>query len=257
MMPNMMMVGRWTTVAYGVACYLAANAVMLGAVLFVGNGPLPRTLDQPSDVPWPLALLINTVLLGLFALQHSGMARQPFKRWWIRIIPAPIERSTYVLFSALAFVLLFGLWQPMPAVIWDVGPAAVRWLLLGLSGAGLLVLTVASCTIDHFELFGLRQVWLFALGRPCPVLPFRTPGLYGYVRHPIMFGLLLAVWAAPTMSAGRLLLAGAFTLYVLVALRWEEHDLIACYGDAYVEYRGRVPLLLPGLRPRPAQRARS
>ena len=193
------------------------------------------------------ALLINMALLGLFAIQHSVMARPAFKRWWAKIVPQPAERSTYVLFSSLALLLLFWQWQPMGGLIWRVQNPIGQAILFTLFAAGWLLVLIATFLINHFDLFGLRQVYLYLRGKEYTSLKFGTPGPYRYVRHPLYVGWLFAFWATPTMTAAHLVFALLTTAYILIAIQLEERDLLAVHGEEYAAYRRRVPMLLPRL----------
>ncbi|MGD2069084.1 MAG: NnrU family protein [Gemmatimonadota bacterium] len=230
---------------YGLVAYVAFLGAFVYAVAFVGGLVAPKTVDGPGSAPLAQGLLVNTGLLLLFAVQHSGMARRGFKRWWTRIVPAPIERSTYVLFSSLVLILLFALWRPLPTVVWDVESGVGRAVLWALFGLGWATVFVATFMIGHADLFGLRQVWRELKQLPRPEDRFRVPGLYAVIRHPIMTGFLIAFWATPTMTVGHLLFAGATTGYILVAVQLEERDLVARFGDRYRRYRDRVPAFLP------------
>jgi protein-S-isoprenylcysteine O-methyltransferase Ste14 len=236
---------RILALGYGVASYLVFLASFLYAVGFIGNLLVPKSIDSGASAPLPAALLVDTVLLLLFAVPHSVMARPAFKRWWTKFVPPPVERSTYVLQSSLLLGLLFWKWRPIPAVVWDVGHPAGRWLLQAVFWAGWTVVLASTFLIDHFDLFGLRQVHLHASGREYTPPAFRTPGLYRYVRHPLMSGFLLAFWATPTMTAGHLLFAAATTGYILIALQLEERDLAGYHGDRYRAYRKQVGMLFP------------
>ncbi len=238
------LVHRVAIFAYGLVCYAVFFATFLYAIGFVGNLWVPKSMDGPPAAPLAQALLIDLALLALFAIQHSVMARPAFKRRWTRIVPPPAERSTYVLFSSLALLALFALWQPLGGVVWDVAAPAGRAVLYGLFALGWLLVLVSTFLINHFDLFGLRQVWLHLLGKPYRPLPFKTPGLYRYVRHPLYLGWLLAFWATPTMTVTHLLFAVATSTYILIAIRFEERDLSTVHAE-YSEYRKRVPMLVP------------
>jgi len=237
------MFSRIAAFLYGVACYVVFLATLLYTVGFVGHFGVPKSMDSSPQSASFTAVTINGLLLTVFALQHSVMARQWFKKAWTRIVPAPVERSTYVLFSSLALVLLFWKWQPMGGVIWNVNGAA-RLALYGLYAFGWITVLATTFLIDHFDLFGLRQVWFYLLGRPYLALGFRTPGPYKMVRHPLYVGWLMVFWAAPVMTAAHLFFALATTAYILVAIQFEEHDLARIHGE-YEEYRRNVPMLLP------------
>ena len=240
---------RIVAFSYGTLCYLAFLASFVYAVLFIGNIGLPRTIDGDANAPFWQALLINTLLLGLFAVQHSVMARPAFKQWWTRLVPTPVERSTYVLFSSLALLLLFYTWQPMGGTVWDVRDPLMRGTIYSLFAGGWLLILVATFLINHFDLFGMRQVWLYLNHLPYTPLEFKTPGLYRYVRHPLYVGWLLTFWATPTMTAAHLVFAIATTAYILIAIQLEERDLADIHGFAYEAYRREVPMLVPGLHP--------
>lgn len=233
--------------AYGVVSYAIFFATFLYAIGFVGNFAVPTTLDGAAAMPFWQAFAVNTGLLGLFALQHSVMARPAFKSWWTRIIPPAAERSTYVLLSSLALIAMFVHWQPMGGVVWQVSDPAGQAVLYGLFGLGWAIVLVSTFLINHFDLFGLRQVWLHLTGRPYTALKFGTPWLYRYVRHPLYVGWFLAFWATPCMTAAHLLFAVMTTVYILIAIRLEERDLVAFHGEDYVNYRKRVPMLVPRL----------
>ena len=240
---------RIAAFAYGTLSYLLFLATFVCAVAFLGNVGLDRTIDGSATVPFGQALLMNLSLLGLFAVQHSVMARPGFKQWWTRFVPKPVERSTYVLFSSLALLLLFYAWEPMGGTIWDVRDPVARGLIYGLFAGGWLLILVATFLINHFDLFGMRQVWLNLIGHPYTPLKFAVPGFYRYVRHPLYVGWLLTFWAAPTMTAAHLVFSIATSAYIVLAIRFEERDLIKVHGSAYEEYRKQVPMLVPNLRP--------
>jgi protein-S-isoprenylcysteine O-methyltransferase Ste14 len=233
--------------AFGVTSYVVFFGTFLYAVGFLGDFWVPRTIDGPATVPFWRALLIDVGLLALFAVQHSVMARPAFKRWWTRIIPSEAERSVYVLCSSAALVLLFVAWQPLGGVVWDVADPVGRGALHTLFAVGWLTVLASTFLINHFDLFGLRQVWLCLRGRPYVPLRFATPGLYRHVRHPLYVGWLMVFWATPTMTVTHLLFALATTGYILAAIPLEERDLLAAHGSDYRAYRERTPKLIPRL----------
>jgi methanethiol S-methyltransferase len=237
--------GGIASVLYGGLVYLVFLPTFLYAIAFVGNLSVPKTIDSGELGPAAMALLVDTVLLGLFAIQHSVMARPAFKRWWTRLVPQPVERTTYVLFTSLALLLLYVQWQPMPAVVWSVTSPATVALLHAIFWVGWALVLISTFLINHFELFGLRQVYARLRGRTLPAPQFRTPSLYKQVRHPIYLGFLLAFWATPAMSVGHLLFAAATTGYILIGIHLEERDLIALFGDQYRRYREQVTMLIP------------
>ncbi len=204
-----------------------------------------KSIDSGPVVSLAEALGVNLLLLGLFAIQHSVMARPGFKGWWTRTVPPQVERSTYVLFSSLLLALLFWQWHPMPGVVWDIVQPVARAALWLLFGVGWFVVLISTFLIDHFDLFGLRQVYLYARGQPYVPPPFRTPVFYRVVRHPIMLGFLIAFWATPTMTWGHLLFSGMTTAYVFVGVFLEEQDLRRAFGGGYEEYRQQVGMILP------------
>ena len=232
---------------YGVICYVFFFASFLYAAGFVGGFLVPLSLDSAPTGPFGTSLLIDLGLLGLFAVQHSVMARPAFKRVWTRVVPEPVERSTYVLASSLALILLFWQWRPLGGVVWDVQDPIGRAILWGGFAFGWLLVLVTTFLINHFDLFGLRQVWLHLLGRPYQPLPFKMPALYRVVRHPLYVGWFFAFWSTPTMTAAHLLFAVATTAYILIAIQLEERDLVAAHPE-YAEYRRRVPMLVPSIR---------
>jgi protein-S-isoprenylcysteine O-methyltransferase Ste14 len=220
-------------------------ATFLYAIGFIGNFGVPRTLDGLPQGSFWTSLIIDFGLLGLFAVQHSVMARKWFKDAWTRIVPGPLERSTYVLFSSLALILMFWQWRPLGGVVWSVESAAGKAVLLSIFAFGFALVLVATFLINHFDLFGLRQVWLYLLGREWTPLKFNTPALYKIVRHPLYVGWFFAFWATPTMTLAHLLFSVATTAYILLAIRLEERDLVREHGKKYEDYRREVPMLIP------------
>ena len=232
---------------YGVLCYFVFLAVFLYATGFIGGFLTPTSLDGQPDRPLGLALAIDLGLLGLFAVQHSVMARPAFKRWWTRFVPEAAERSTYVLLSSLALVALFAYWAPIGGVIWDVSNVIARDFVFGLYIFGWLLLLYTTFLIDHFDLFGLKQVWR-RLGEQVYRAPqFHTPSLYKLVRHPLYIGWLIIFWATPTMTTAHLIFALMTTAYILIAIQFEERDLVTAFGKQYLDYKQRTPMLLPRL----------
>jgi methanethiol S-methyltransferase len=230
---------------YGLVAYLAFLGAILYAIGFVSGLIVPKTIDTGTVVPLVEALVVNMLLLSLFAVQHSVMARKPFKQWWTQYVPKPVERSTYVLLSSLALILLFWQWRPMPEVLWQVSNPSIAMALTGLSLVGWVLVFTSTFLINHFELFGVQQVVDNLTGETLPAPRFRTPFLYKFVRHPLYLGFILAFWATPTMTAGHLLFAAATTIYILIGIVLEERDLTAMFGDDYRRYRDRVSMLLP------------
>jgi protein-S-isoprenylcysteine O-methyltransferase Ste14 len=234
---------------YGLASYVFFLATFTYAIGFVGNLPLlPKTIDSGAAAPLLEAVLVNLGLLGLFAVQHSVMARRGFKRWWTRIVPESVERSTFVLASTAVLALLLWQWRPIAEpVVWSVTDPLGRGVLLAVFGLGWAVLLISTFLINHFELFGLRQVWANLRGQKLPEPVFHTPLFYRHVRHPLYLGFLLGFWATPHMTAGHLLFAAACTGYILIGIWFEERDLVAQFGDRYRVYRQQVGMLLPKL----------
>jgi protein-S-isoprenylcysteine O-methyltransferase Ste14 len=235
------------SVAYGVVVYFFFLATFLYAIGFVGNVAVPKAIDSGAAAPLAEALIVNLLLLGLFAVQHSVMARPAFKRMLTRLVPEAAERSTYVLASSLALILLFWQWRPMGGVIWQVDHPVGKILLHGGFAFGWLLVLVTTFLINHFDLFGLRQVWKYFRGLERRPLKFVTPGPYKLVRHPLYVGWLCAFWFTPTMTVAHLVFALATSAYILVAIQLEERDLVDVHGDDYIEYRKRTPMLVPAL----------
>jgi protein-S-isoprenylcysteine O-methyltransferase Ste14 len=236
---------RVVALLYGVVAYAVFAVSFLYAVGFVSGIVVPKTIDDGTVVPLAEALIVNLLLLSLFALQHSVMARPQFKQWWTQFVPKSVERSTYVLFASLALVLLLWQWRPMPAVLWQIDNAAIAAAVTGLSFVGWLVVLTSTFLINHFELFGLHQVANNLTGRSMPEPRFRTPLYYNFVRHPLYLGFVIAFWAAPTMSVGHLLFAAVTTAYIFVGILLEERDLVDLFGDDYRRYMNRVSMLVP------------
>jgi protein-S-isoprenylcysteine O-methyltransferase Ste14 len=232
-------------VMYGIVAYFAFLVTILYAIGFVGNWIVPKSIDTGAAGPLIESVLVNTMLLGLFAVQHSVMARQGFKRWWTQFVPPSVERSTFVLFSSLALLLLYWQWRPIPAPIWTVQNPLIAAALVAISLFGWGLLVLSTFMLSHFELFGLSQVFARLFGKDLPTAKFHTPLLYRVVRHPIYLSFLLAFWATPSMTVGHLLFAVATTGYILIAIQLEERDLIGTFGDQYRSYRQRVSMLLP------------
>ena len=236
---------------YGVLSYVLAILAIVHSIAFVGNLYGPKTIDVGGESPAGEAIVVNLLLLGLFALQHSGMARQPFKRWLKSYLPDSMERSTYVLVSALLLFLIIWQWRPLPQPIWSITSEPAATIIMMLFWLGWAIVLISTFLIDHFELFGMKQVIANWQARATPQPQFKTPYLYEFVRHPIYFGFLLAFWATPHMTAGHLLFAVATTGYLLIGIWFEEHDLVAIFGDTYRDYRRRVPMIIPWPKGRP------
>ena len=230
---------------YGIVAYLAFAVTIVYAIGFVAGLVVPKTIDSGAVVPLTEAIVVNLLLMSLFAVQHSVMARPQFKKWWTQFVPVAVERSTFVLFSSLALLLLFWQWRPIPAVVWQVSNPQVATSLLALGLFGWLLVFISTFLINHFELFGLHQVANHLAGKPMPAVRFRTPMLYNLVRHPIYLGFIIFFWATPVMTAGHLLFAAVTTAYIFVGIALEEHDLIAVFGDEYRRYRQRVAMIVP------------
>ena len=236
---------RFIAFVYGLASYVVFFVTFLYAIGFVSGIAVPKTVDTGPVEPVTRTLIIDLLLMSVFAVQHSVMARTGFKRWWTRLVPKSVERSTYVLFASLALIMLFAHWRPLPAILWDVADPRLAAVLMALSFAGWLIALTSTFLINHFELFGLQQVAWNLGGHMVPTPRFRTPLYYKFVRHPIYLGFIIAFWAAPTMTVGHALFAAVTTAYIVVGLLLEERDLVALFGDDYRRYRQRVSMLVP------------
>jgi len=230
---------------YGLVCYLAFFGTFLYAIGFVGNLLVPKTIDSKPQVPLLTAIMVDASLLLLFALQHSIMARPAFKRWWTKIIPEHLERSTFVVLASLCLILMMWQWQPIGGIVWSIENEAVKKLLLFTYLFGWTIVLVATFLINHFDLFGLRQVWLYFHSKPYKQLPFRTPLFYKLVRHPLYLGFLIAFWSTPVMTIAHLLFAILTTGYILTAIRLEERDLLHIFGEKYRNYKKWAPTIIP------------
>jgi protein-S-isoprenylcysteine O-methyltransferase Ste14 len=236
---------RWIFFVYGVFCHLLFLVTFAYMAGFVGNFLVPKSIDSGAARPAAQAIAIDVLLILFFGLQHSVMARPAFKRVWTRLVPPPIERSTYVLVACIVTAVMLGAWQPIHAIVWDATSTGARIVLWALFAIGWLMVPTVSLMINHFDLFGTRQVWLHLQSREYTALPFRVPMLYKYVRHPLYLGWALAFWATPTMTLGHLLFAGTLTLYMAIASLIEERDLVGYYGDTYRAYQRSVPMFVP------------
>jgi protein-S-isoprenylcysteine O-methyltransferase Ste14 len=237
--------GKIIAFCYGLAAYLVFFFTFLYAIGFVTGLGVPKTIDTGTIVPLGEALVVNVLLMSLFAVQHSVMARPQFKEWWTQFVPATVERSTYVLLASCALILLFWQWRPIPTVVWEVADPKLAMTIIGVSLVGWLLVLASTFMINHFELFGVHQVVNNLSGRPVVAPHFKTPALYKLVRHPIYLGFIIAFWAAPVMTVGHLLFAAVTTAYIFVGIALEERDLVKLFGDEYIRYRQRVSMLIP------------
>ncbi|HXZ22957.1 MAG TPA: isoprenylcysteine carboxylmethyltransferase family protein [Pseudolabrys sp.] len=239
--------GKLIAFLYGLVAYLMFFIAILYAIGFVTGLVVPKTIDSGAVGPAGEAIIVNLLLMGLFAVQHSVMARPQFKKWWTQFVPVPVERSTFVLFASLVLLLLYWQWRPMPAVMWQVSDPRIATSLVGLELFGWALVFASTFLINHFELFGLHQVTNNLAGKAMPTVRFKTPLLYNLVRHPIYLGFIIAFWAAPVMTAGHLLFAAVTTAYIFVGIALEERDLVTVFGDEYRRYRRRVAMIVPFL----------
>lgn len=236
---------RLSIFMYGVFSYLAFFVTFLYLIAFIGNLVVPKTIDSGLTIGIPQSAIIDLGLLSLFAIQHTLMARPGFKRWWTTLVPEPIERSTYVLATSISLALLCWQWRPMKELIWNVDNATGKAILFAFFFFGWGLALLSSFVINHFDLFGLRQVWFYLRNQKYSTVEFQMKSLYKYIRHPLVLGIIVGSWVTPRMTMGHLLLAVTFTAYILVGIQFEEHDLVHFFGENYTNYRRRVPMLIP------------
>ena len=246
---------RVLALTYSLAAYLLFFGTILYLIAFVGNWWVPKSIDTGSPTPLLQAVLVNVLLVALFGVQHTIMARQKFKDWWTQYVPKVAERSTFVVFASLIFILMFWQWRPLPEVLWSVEHPAGATVLTGLCLLGWGILFYTTFLINHFELFGLQQAWNYVRGKEEVRPTFRKPSLYKYSRHPMMLGVLIAIWATPVMTVGHLVFTLAFTGYILIGTRFEERELVQALGNQYRQYQQTTPMLIPGLGGQPASSA--
>ncbi len=239
------MVKRLLVFIFGVAVYLLFLFTILYGIGFVGNMLVPKDIDGGTPSPLVVALPINLSLIAIFGVQHSVMARSAFKKWWLRLIPEPIERSMFVLGASLSLLLLFWQWRPLTGYVWNFPAGLMNVVLMSLFWIGWLGVVLSTFLINHFDLFGLRQVYLYLRGIDYTPIPFKQASLYKYVRHPLMLALLIAFWATPQMSVGHLLIAAGMTAVIVIGIAFEERDLLRRYGEPYEQYRKQVSMLIP------------
>jgi protein-S-isoprenylcysteine O-methyltransferase Ste14 len=240
---------RAATLLFAIVAYAIFFATFLYLICFVGNLPfVPQTVDRGVQAPVATAVVIDIALIALFGVQHSVMARQGFKRWWTKVVPLPAERSVYVIMASAVLILLMALWRPIDAVVWSVTAPMASNLIWAIFWAGWATVLLSTFLINHFELFGLQQAWFNMRGREAAAHKFHQPLLYKWVRHPLYLGFFLAFWATPQMTAGHLLLAVGVSVYMLIAIRYEERDLVDYFGKDYEDYRERVGMLTPRFR---------
>ena len=244
---NSSLLSKILVFVYGIVCYLISLVTLVYAVGFLTNISVSKSLDSPTQGSLLTALLVDGILLGVFALQHSVMARQSFKVWWTKLISQPIERSTYVLFSSLALIFVFWQWQPIGITLWTIDNVVGQIIIYLLFALGWIIVLVSTFLINHFDLFGLRQVYLYFQGKEYTHLPFKTPVLYNSVRHPLYVGWLFVVWMTPNMTVAHFFFALMTTIYILIAVKLEEKDLVTIHGETYQTYRRNVPMLIPFL----------